>query len=62
MFFIVYCAARCRGLDCLAVVEYLREKLQSDNDKVVLVRIAIPDCNIISEIFNFSFLYSGRYL
>ena len=31
------CVYRCRGLDCLAVVEYLREKLQNESDKVVLV-------------------------
>ena len=28
---------RCKGLDCLVVVEYLRERLQADNDKVILV-------------------------
>ena len=29
---------RCKVLDCLAVVEYLREKLHSEETQVVLVR------------------------
>lgn len=40
---------RCKSLDCLAVVECLRVKLQSEESQVVLVRMQvlilhIPDC------------------
>ena len=50
-----FCVDRCKGLDCLAVVEYLREKLQADNDKVILVSRYLFDV-LLGDFFLFLFL------
>ena len=51
-----FCVDRCKGLDCLAVVEYLREKLQADNDKVILVSRYLFDV-LLGDFFPFSVTY-----